>query len=128
MTLNKLNETYLDNIFKDLFISKNYATLKTNIKETKDNYIMELLVPGFTKEDIDINLKDEYLTITVSKEEKEEEYLLKEINNYSYKRSYYVGKVELTDIKAKLENGILTLTINKVLLCLHSNFFYKNSY
>ena len=114
MTLNKLNETYLDNIFKDLFISKNYATLKTNIKETKDNYIMELLVPGFTKEDIDINLKDEYLTITVSKEEKEEEYLLKEINNYSYKRSYYVGKVELTDIKAKLENGILTLTINKV--------------
>ena len=109
-----LNETYLDNIFKDLFISKNYATLKTNIKETKDNYIMTLLIPGFTKEDIDINLKDEYLTITVSKEEKEEEYLLKEINNYSYKRSYYVGKVELTDIKAKLENGILTLTINKV--------------
>ena len=114
MTLNKLNENYIDNIFKDLFITKNYATLKTNIKETKDNYTMELLVPGFTKEDIDINLKDEYLTITVSKEENDEEYLLKEINNYSYKRSYYVGKVTLNDIKAKLENGILTLTINKV--------------
>ena len=114
MTINRLNENYLDNLFKDLFISKNYATLKTNIKETKDNYIMELLVPGFTREDIDINLKDEYLTITVSKDEKEEEYLLKEINNYSFKRSYYVGKVELTDIKAKLENGILTLTINKI--------------
>lgn len=114
MTLNKLNENYIDNIFKDLFITKNYATLKTNIKENKDNYTMELLVPGFTKEDIDINLKDEYLTITVSKEENDEEYLLKEINNYSYKRSYYVGKVTLNDIKAKLENGILTLTINKV--------------
>ena len=36
MTLNKLNENYIDNIFKDLFITKNYATLKTNIKENKD--------------------------------------------------------------------------------------------
>ena len=48
------------------------------------------------------------------KEEKEKEYLLKEINNYSYKRNYYVGKIELSDIKANLNNGILTLTIQKV--------------
>jgi HSP20 family molecular chaperone IbpA len=112
--INKLNENYLNNIFNELLISKNYTPLKTNIKETKDSYIMELLVPGFTKEDIDINLKEEYLTITASKNENEEEYLLKEINNYSYRRSYYVGEVTLADIKAKLDNGILTLTINKI--------------
>ena len=75
---------------------------------------MELLVPGFNKEDINITLNDEYLTIEVNKkEEKEKEYLLKEINNYSYKRNYYVGKIELSDIKANLNNGILTLTILK---------------
>ena len=116
MLITRLNNNYFDNLLKDFYYEdKEYKTLKTNIIENDDSYTMELLVPGFNKEDINITLNDEYLTIEVNKkEEKEKEYLLKEINNYSYKRNYYVGKIELSDIKANLNNGILTLTIQKV--------------
>ena len=51
MTLNKLNENYIDNIFKDLFITKNYATLKTNIKEpcVFDMELAYILALGFKR-------------------------------------------------------------------------------
>ena len=116
MLITRLNNNYFDNLLKDLYYEeKEYKKLKTKIIENDESYTMELLVPGFNKEDINITLNDEYLTIEVNKkEEKEKEYLLKEINNYSYKRNYYVGKIELSDIKANLNNGILTLTIQKV--------------
>ena len=118
MLITRLNNNYFDNLLKDLYYEeKEYKKLKTNIIENDESYTMELLVPGFNKEDINITLNDEYLTIEVNKKEekeKEKEYLLKEINNYSYKRNYYVGKIELSDIKANLNNGILTLTIQKV--------------
>lgn len=116
MLITKLNNNYFDNLLQDFFKEDNeYKTLKTNIIENDDSYTMELLVPGFDKEDINITLENEYLTIEINKkEEKEKEYLLKEINNYSYKRSYYVGKIELNDIKAKLNNGILSLSILKI--------------
>lgn len=116
MLITRLNNNYFDNLLKDFYYEeKEYKKLKTNIIENNDSYTMELLVPGFNKEDINITLNDEYLTIEVNKkEETEKEYLLKEINNYSYKRNYYVGKIELSDIKANLNNGILTLTIQKV--------------
>jgi HSP20 family protein len=114
MLITRLNNNYFDNLLKDFYYEeKEYKKLKTNIIENDDSYTMELLVPGFNKEDINITLNDEYLTIEVNKKE-EKEYLLKEINNYSYKRNYYVGKIELSDIKANLNNGILTLTIQKV--------------
>lgn len=116
MLMTRLNNNYFDNLLNEFFYEeKEYKTLKTNIIENEDSYTLELLVPGFTKEDIDITLNDEYLTITANKEkENKKEYLLKEINNYSYKRSYYVGKIELSDIKANLKDGILSLTVLKI--------------
>ena len=95
MLMTRLNNNYFDNLLNEFFYEdKEYKTLKTNITENEDSYTLELLVPGFTKEDIEITLNDEYLTISANKkEENKKEYLLKEINTYYYKRFYYVGKI-----------------------------------
>ena len=116
MLMTRLNNNQFDNLLNEFFYEdKEYKTLKTNITENEDSYTLELLVPGFTKEDIEITLNDEYLTISANKkEENKKEYLLKEINTYSYKRFYYVGKIELSDIKANLKDGILTLNVLKI--------------
>jgi len=108
----------LDPFFDQLFGFKTVNTklMPTNIKETKECYILEIELPDFTKNDIKISLKDGNLTVSASKEEKETEvkYLLKERTATKYARSYYVGDdVKDSDINAKLENGILTLTIFK---------------
>ena len=110
--------TTLDPFFDQLFgyRSINTKLMPTNIKETQENYILEIELPDFNKNDIRISLKDGNLTVSASKEEKEAEakYLLKERTTTKYYRSYYVGDdVKDSDITAKLENGILTLTIAK---------------
>ena len=69
------------------------------------------------KKDIKVTLNDSRLTISVTRNEPEEEngsYLLKERRYGTYSRSYYVGEdVKFKNISAKLNNGVLTLTIKK---------------
>lgn len=110
----------LDDLFKPVFY-ENQNGMKTDIKETQSSYVMEVEVPGFKKEDIKVSLEDGYLTVCCSKVKTEEEkndqssrYVRKEISE-SCQRSYYVGEeIEEENIKAKYENGILTLTVPKV--------------
>ena len=94
---------------------KEVGKMRTDIKETEKGYDLSVDLPGFEKKDIDLTLKDGYLTITAKREEKseDEKYLRRE--RYStLSRSYYVGE-NLTeeDIKAKYENGILSLFVPK---------------
>ena len=91
--------------------------MRTDIKEAEKEYVMEVELPGLDKEDIHIDLKDGYLNISVKKEEKQEEgkkenYIHRE-RSFSCSRSYYVGDVRKEDIKAKYENGILSVFIPK---------------
>ena len=91
--------------------------MRTDIKETEDSYVMEVEMPGVDKKDIHIDLKDGYLNISVKKEENQEEgkkenYIHRE-RSFSCSRSYYVGDVRKEDIKAKYENGILSVFIPK---------------
>ena len=103
-----------------LFGNKNFDSklMRTNIKETKDNYQISIELPEVQKENIKVALKDGTLTVSASinkEEEEESRYLLRERFEGTYSRSYYVGEeVKLSDISAKLNNGILTLTINKI--------------
>ena len=91
--------------------------MRTDIKEAEKEYVMEVELPGLDKKDIHIDLKDGYLNISVKKEEKQEEgkkenYIHRE-RSFSCSRSYYVGDVRKEDIKAKYENGILSVFIPK---------------
>ncbi len=117
--------TYRNNIFDDLFNTPFFTRseanmMKTDIKEHDTGYELTVDLPGVKKEDIKAELNDGYLTITAesdtSKDEKDEKgkYICRERYSGSYSRSFYVGDaVTEEDIKAKFENGTLTLDIPK---------------
>ena len=113
--LQKRNNNYdlfdaFDDFFRPVFYDEN-RDLRTNIKETDANYELEVEMPGYSKDE------NGYLTVSASKTSKEEDkskhYVRKEISE-SCSRSYYVGEdVSKEDIKAKYENGMLTVSVPK---------------
>lgn len=95
--------------------------MKTDIKEHKDGYELEIDLPGFHKDEIQAELKDGYLTISAEKQlnqdEKEKEsgkYIRRERYSGSCQRSFYVGdEITQEDIKAEFKHGILKLFVPK---------------
>lgn len=110
-----------DEVFNDPFFTKKENKLmKTDVKEKDGNYILEIDVPGYSKEDIKIELNEGYLTVTASKNETKEEkdkkgnYIHQERFVGECSRSYYAGDgVKEEDIKASFKNGTLTLEFPK---------------
>ena len=94
--------------------------MRTDIRESETGYELDIELPGYKKEDLELELNGGYLNITAAKntanEEKNEEgrVIRRERYTGSMKRSFYVGE-ELTeeDIKARFEDGILKLSIPK---------------
>ena len=106
-----------EDFFKPFFYGGVRASdMRTDIKETENGYEMQVDLPGFDKNDINVTLKNGYLTINAKKQDKEEDkhnYVRRE-RNYSCSRSYYVGEgVTEKDVKAKYDNGTLTLSVPK---------------
>ena len=94
--------------------------MKTDVKETDNSYELDIDLPGFKKEDINVQLDNGYLTIAASKSlEKEDEhekshYIRQERYSGSMSRSFYVGNdVKQEEIHAKYEDGILKLAVSK---------------
>lgn len=94
--------------------------MKTDVKETEAGYELDIDLPGFKKDEISAHLEDGYLTVSaakgVDKDEKDNEgrYIRRERYSGSMTRSFYVGNaVTEEDIKAKYEDGILSLSIPK---------------
>ncbi|MEA3443669.1 MAG: Hsp20/alpha crystallin family protein [Bacteroidota bacterium] len=90
-----------------------------NLIESDDDFFIEMAAPGYSKEDFKIEIENQLLTISVSKEEKEESlkklnYLRSEFNFGNFSRSFRIGKSLDTDkIEASYENGILRLKLQK---------------
>ena len=115
----------VDNMFHDFFGGnfggtgvRSVNAMSTDIKENADSYIIEMELPGFSKDDIHAQLKDGYLTVYAArkeeKEDKKENYIRKERYSGHYERSFYVGKqVTQEDILAKFKDGILTMDVPK---------------
>ena len=97
------------------FIPVNKDLMRTDVRETENEFVFDVEVPGFKKEDISVTYDDGYVSVTAKREEKEDEKdnFLRRERNCSCERSFYVGEIEKTLIKAKYENGVLTLTIPK---------------
>lgn len=93
--------------------------MKTDIKETDNGYELTMNLAGVDKNDIEASVDNGYLNIKVShaenKEDKNEKYLRRERYVGAMSRSFYVGdSITEQDIKAKFENGVLTLDIPKL--------------
>ncbi len=109
-----------DDMFSDpFFTGTENKVMKTDIKEKKDKYEIEMDLPGYEKDDIKIEIQDGYLTVhaKVNKNEDEKEdgkYVRKERYIGECSRSFYVGdNVKEEDIKAKFKNGTLKLEVAK---------------
>lgn len=95
------------------------SVMKTDIKETENNYVLEVDLPGFDKKDINMELENGYLSISAKREHKVEEndkkdnFIRRERSFGQFSRSFYVGDIKEEDISAKLENGILTVLLPK---------------
>lgn len=107
---------FLDDFF-DSFDGKKVNDMKCDIYEDGKNYVVEMDVPGYSKEDIDIDVEKGYLTISVShseeNNEEEKNYIRKERFYGTTKRQFYVGDVEDESIKANFNNGVLKVVIPK---------------
>lgn len=112
--------------------TSSFVQCKTDVAETKDSFLLTAELPGFAKEDINIELKEDVLTITAShkKETKQEEpeeqskeqeaapavtYLRRERQEVSFKRSFHIENIDASGIKANYNNGLLELIVPKSL-------------
>ncbi len=115
------------NPFEELFRVPSYRRdekfehmMKTDIKENEHNYELEMEMPGFDKNDIDMQLKNGYLTVSAQRNESKDEkdkagnYIRRERRYGKSSRSFYVGEhIKESDIDAKLEHGILSIIVPK---------------
>ncbi len=95
--------------------------MKTDVKETKDGYEIDVDLPGFKKEDVQLQLENGYLNIQASKSIEDdkkdkdgEKYIRRERYSGSCSRSFYVGnQVSQDDIKAEFKHGVLRINLPK---------------
>ena len=93
--------------------------MKTDVIEKEDSYQLEAELPGFNKEDINIDLKNDTLTISASHSENTDEkdnngkYIRRERRSSSYQRSFHVEGLKPEDIIAQYRNGVLTVNLPK---------------
>ena len=124
-------ESLFDNMFpfdekfftekKDPLYGKNASRMmKTDVRETEKTYELDIDLPGFKKDEIQMELKDGVLTVSAAKgldkdeEDKKGNYIRKERYAGSMSRSFYVGKyVTVEDVHPKYESGILSFSVPK---------------
>ena len=129
MTLVRKSDSFLPSLFDRFFNSglmdwnlTNYsnATLPAvNVKETEDEYILEVAAPGMSKKDFKVNFQKNVLTISSEKEEekkeKEDNYTRREFCYQSFQRSFTVpaSDVNSDKITACYDDGILSVKLPK---------------
>ena len=111
---------FFDDFFQDDldFLKKMHTTPLVNILERADDYFVELAAPGFKKEDFDIDLDNNVLTISSQKEEKKVDesvnFTKKEFSFSTFKRVFTLpDTADVENIKAEYIDGVLNVTIGK---------------
>lgn len=118
-----------DNMFDDFFgkglfgnsalASAQTFMLMTDIKDNGDSYQLEADLPGFSKDDIKIDIEGDYLRINadrhseIEEKDKQGNYIRCERSYGSYSRSFDVSDVKTDEIKSTYKDGVLTLNMPK---------------
>ena len=110
----------MGNLNRKLYGKHADRQMLTDVKEHEDHYDVEVDLPGYRKEDINVELNDCYLTITASKGINEEDknkagkIIRQERYSGTMSRSFYVGEdITSEEIHGKYEGGVLTLSVPK---------------
>ncbi|WP_338359478.1 Hsp20/alpha crystallin family protein [Yeosuana marina] len=108
-----------DDVFKDDFFEDDSLMPAMNIKEHKEDFEIELAIPGFNKKDFNVDIEEDILHVSgekeIEKDEKEGKYSRKEFSYKSFKRSMMLPtSVDLEqDVKATYKNGVLKIKLLK---------------
>lgn len=118
---------FFNDDFDDFFItSPKRNDMRCDIYEKDNMYHIEMDIPGFNKEDINIELKNNYLTVKASKSKEESDenknYIRRERSYGEYSRTFSLGEVDENNVEAKFDNGTLLITVPKK----DENDFKKN--
>ena len=109
----------LDDIVEAAFepLASTGASFKMDVEDTGNSYVVTAELPGVTREQIDVELNEGRLSISVEKTESEENsgksWIHKETGSWSATRGIYLKDASTTGLSAKLENGILTVNVPK---------------
>ena len=104
---------------RELYGKHGKNLMKTDIRETDSTYELDVDLPGFAKDEVAVDLKDGYLTISAQKkaekpeEKKEGKYIRQERYVGSCARSFYVGDLKPEDVKCKFDSGVLQISVPK---------------
>ncbi len=109
---------YLDNIFDDFMDKDKDELMKCDVYEKEGKYHIVSDMPGFKKEDLNVDVSDGYLTIVAEKREENEDkegkkFIRKERFYGKVSRKFYVGDVLESEIKAEFKDGVLSIEIPK---------------
>lgn len=123
MTPVRNSQFWLPEVFNDMFDNNWMTSTRTtapavNVIENEKDYVVEVAAPGMEKKDFTISLEDEQLVIAMEKKEDRKQdsahYLRREFNYASFKQAYVLpDDVMVENVSAKMENGILTITLPK---------------
>ena len=110
----------LDDFFSDgFFPTRNLMrdTFKVDVLDNEQDYTIEADLPGVAKEDVALDFNEGRLLISVNKEETAtnsgKNYIHQERHRVSMSRSIYLADANEEAVKAKMENGVLTITVPK---------------
>ena len=119
---NRVFPSVMDELFKDLMGGTQYvqkAVPPVNIKETEQEFTLELIAPGLKKEDFNIELDNDLLTVSAEiksekTEQEEGKFTRREFSFSSFKRSFSLPEtIKEEGINASYQNGILAITLPK---------------
>ena len=93
------------------------SSFKTDVIEKDYEYIIEAELPGMSRDDINIELQDDLLTISAEQEledrEESENYIRKERRTGKFQRSFQIENIDEDEISAEFDNGILKVNLPK---------------
>ncbi len=115
---NALSIFDIDEFLNDFFKPEK-RDMKSDIRELEDSYEIDIELPGFNKDEIKVDYDDDYLIVSAKHEETNKQkgkYIHQEISYSTLERNYYVGNIDKSQIKAKLDNGVLTINVPKAKL------------
>ena len=110
---NDLFDEAFDSFFRPFYMDSESTFMKTDIKETEKDYVLDVEMPGFEKKDISLKFESGYITISAKKDGNDDGKYIRRERAVSCSRSYYMGDVDEKQITAKYTNGVLTVTVPK---------------